>query len=109
MMRPADRTLRVAIVGAGLMGRWHAFSAARAGGSIVAVVDPNQARARRLASRSRAARAFSTLDGALERADVVHVCTPTAAHVAVIAQALDARRHVLVEKPLAPTVAETIE
>ncbi len=38
---PLDHTLQTAIVGAGLMGEWHARYASRCGAQIVSVVDPD--------------------------------------------------------------------
>jgi len=38
----SNPVLRVGIVGAGLMGRWHADAARKAGGEIVSVADTNQ-------------------------------------------------------------------
>ena len=75
------------------MGRWHARELARAGGSVVAVADPDP----------RTGARFKTLTALLEatRVDVVHVCTPTEAHEALVDEALAAGAHVLVEKPLA--------
>lgn len=100
-------SLRVAIVGAGLMGRWHAFYAARAGGSIEAIVDPDPARREALSLRE--ARGYDDLPTCLagEELDVVHVCTPTATHEPLARAALNAGVHALVEKPLAGSSAQT--
>jgi predicted dehydrogenase len=43
---------------------------------------------------------------AIERADVVIVASPTRSHAGIVARALAAGRHVLVEKPLCSTAAE---
>jgi predicted dehydrogenase len=102
----ADRRLRGAIVGAGLMGRWHADAIARSGHIVAAVVDPDGARADALASRYPQARGASRL-AAVEAVDVVHVCTPLATHVAVAREALGRGCHVISEKPLAPSATET--
>lgn len=99
--------LRVAIVGAGLMGRWHAQCGATEGARIVAIVDTDRERAGLIASRHQGCVATTDLEQAIALSDVVHVCTPTATHGALVATALRARRHVLVEKPLAATAAET--
>jgi predicted dehydrogenase len=101
-----SRRLRAAIVGAGLMGRWHADAVSRTGGIVAAVVDAAPGRADALARRYRA-RPASSLTAILDTVDVVHVCTPTASHDALVSEALDAARHVLVEKPLASTAAAT--
>lgn len=100
------RPVRVGIVGAGFMGGWHAHAAARAGGRVAAIVDSDRARATALATRYRGSRAFTALADALDAVDVVHVCTPTESHVPIATEALDGRRHVLIEKPLARTAAE---
>ena len=41
--------------------------------------------------------------------NIVHICTPTGTHEPLVAEALRARRHVVVEKPLAATVTKTAE
>ena len=99
--------LRIGIVGAGLMGRWHAHAARRAGARVSAVIDSERRRADALAARHRGCRAFSELGESLDLLDVVHVCTPTDSHVTLATQALAAGRHVLVEKPLAQTAQST--
>jgi len=106
-VRSADRVtgLRAAIVGAGLMGRWHADAARRAGAEIVAIVDENPSRALTLAARFPGAASFDNLDDAIAShpVDVAHICTPTSTHVALATKAIRARAHVILEKPLAPT------
>jgi predicted dehydrogenase len=81
------------------MGRWHARELVRAGGSLAAVADPDP----------RAAARFPTLTSLLDATtvDVVHVCTPTESHEALVEEALAAGAHVLVEKPLAPDAQVT--
>lgn len=100
--------VRVAIVGAGLMGRWHARYAARAGAAVVAVIDPDPAAAARLAARSVAV-AYPDLPTALAAGglDAVHLCTPLGTHRPLAEAALAAGCHVLCEKPLAATRVET--
>lgn len=99
--------LRMAIVGAGLMGGWHARYAAREDVEIAAVVDSNAKAVEALARRFPRATTFATLEECLARsaAEVVHVCTGLASHVPLAEAALQAGRHVLVEKPLAPGTA----
>lgn len=92
----------VAIVGAGLMGRWHAHAAARSGARVVAVLDADAARAAALARRHRAAALpASALDEMAARATVAHVCTPATHHPQAVAALLERRLHVVCEKPLA--------
>lgn len=109
----ADQTgLRVAIVGAGLMGRWHAHAAVRLGVTVSAIVDPDVARARELNGHHPRARIAAALADVLADVDVVQVCTPGGTHAALVTEALEAGRHVLVEKPLAPatdTVAALLD
>ena len=49
------------------------------------------------------------MEECLERtpAAAVHVCSPTAAHASHVSEALSAGRHVLVEKPLAPSAPQS--
>lgn len=100
--------IRAAIVGAGLMGQWHAHALTRAGGRLVAVADCQTDAALRLAEAYRA-RAFASLNELLTQVpvDVVHICTPSATHVELAAFSLDSGVHLLVEKPLAPDADST--
>jgi predicted dehydrogenase len=89
------------------MGRWHAEAAARAGAQVSVVADRDLARARALAARFGRCDAVTDVGTAMATADVLHVCTPLASHVAIATAALEARRHVFLEKPVAPTADET--
>jgi predicted dehydrogenase len=103
------RTPRAAIVGAGLMGRWHAHACRRAGGRVAAVVDADAAAAARLA-RSSGGAAHAVSLAALPAAtglDVVHVCTPDATHDEVVHAALTRGCPVIVEKPVAADAGAT--
>lgn len=101
--------MRAAIVGAGLMGRWHAHEAAHAGGTVVGFCDVDVDAAERLARGHDGAGSFDDYDEMLASIapDIVHVCTPPASHVALAERALRSGAHVIAEKPVAATAAET--
>ena len=102
--------MRALVIGAGLMGRWHAESIRRVGGSVVAIVDADVPRAITLARAIGGGCApVGVLDDAFARhsPEVVHVCTPDATHEALVERSLDAGCHVLVEKPFAVDGAAT--
>jgi len=106
-METNDR-VRVGLVGAGYVSAYHA----RALRSlpfveIVAIADPETARAEELAARFGIPRVYPSLEAMAEaRPEVIHVLTPPATHAALVLQALDMGCHVFVEKPLAETVAD---
>lgn len=98
--------LRMAVVGVGHLGRHHArLLAGMPDVSLVGVVDIDAARAAEIAAAANtvAHTDWRALDG---QVDAVCVAVPTESHLEV-AQGLIARGiHVLVEKPLARSVAE---
>ena len=94
------------IVGAGLMGRWHADAIRATGGRVAGVVDPDSAKAAALAARHGAAPATdlaSLLDGPRR---IVHICTPGETHLALALEALNAGADVLCEKPFGASAVE---
>ena len=99
--------LRIAVIGAGAMGRHHARVVAESPETeLVAVVDPAPA-ADEIAYRHRAPRLAGLgdlLGGEYPEAAIVAV--PTAHHAAVAAALLEADIPVLVEKPVAATEQE---
>ena len=104
------KPLRIAVVGAGHMGRSHArkVAALRERGAdvaLTAVVDVEPERAQRLASEL-GARACRDAAEAYRDADAAIVAAPTRAHHALVCGALEAGLDVLVEKPMTATLAE---
>jgi len=78
------------------------------GSALVAICDPRQAAAQELAAEYHAGEVYGDLVQALEhtQADAVYLATPIHLHAAHAIQALQAGKHVLVEKPLALSQAE---
>lgn len=100
--------LKVAIVGAGLMGHWHLSAARHAGSHVVAIIDQDLAAAKALARLAPSAVAATNIAEALSSCDldVAHVCTPVATHFPIAICLLQRGIHLLVEKPLAATSEE---
>ncbi len=107
-MTVAGRTLGVAIVGCGLVGRRRAAVAAADERTVVrAVVDTDAAAASTLSSETGAPASAEWEAAVLDRGvDVVVVATPNAFLVPVAEAALAAGRHVLLEKPMGRSLAE---
>jgi len=99
-----SRRIRVAVVGCGYWGSKHVrVLHATEGVEEVAVVDSREDRVRSLARSYKSAPWHTALGTALDEVDAVVVATPPSTHVAVALQAIEAGKHVLVEKPLPPT------
>ena len=98
--------LRIGVVGVGALGRHHArHLAALDEAELVGVFDTDPARAAAVAGELGTT-AFPDLEGLLSRVSAVSVAVPTPAHAAVGLRALERGVPVLMEKPLAATVAE---
>ena len=95
------RTLKAGVAGAGVFGGFHARKyAGLEAVEFAAVYDIHPDRARALADEL-GARAFTDMAAFLEAAsDVVTIASPAVAHGAEVRQALEAGRHVYVEKPI---------
>ena len=96
--------IRTAVIGAGFVGPHHVDAIRRTGLAEVTVIvgaDPDRTadRARRLGVGRWSTDALEVIGD--PEVDVVHVCTPNDTHVALAAAALDAGKHVVVEKPIA--------
>jgi predicted dehydrogenase len=104
----ADSLLRVGVAGAGHFGRYHALKvAAGARTALSGIYDRHLERAKTVGWEAGAqAMAFEAL---LEASDAVIVAAPAEAHYDLAAQALRAGKHVLVEKPIAATLAQADE
>jgi UDP-N-acetylglucosamine 3-dehydrogenase len=102
--------LRVAVAGGGAMGARHLRKLAEVPGvQVVGLVDPEPAAAQ-LAEANNVP-LFAAIGDlvAAGGVDAVCVATPTPTHHAVVLAAIEAGLHVLVEKPIASTLAEADE
>lgn len=99
----------IAIVGAGYMGRTHAaaWTALGLGDGIRYVCSR---RAGGNLAEAPAARVVTDLGAVLAdpEVDVVSVCTPTTTHRDIAVRALNAGKHVLLEKPIALAIADAL-
>jgi predicted dehydrogenase len=96
-------TLRVAVVGVGYLGRFHALIYSRLPGvDLVGVVDADGARARSVADEAGCP-VFRSAAELLDRVDAVSVVVPTTAHLEASAPFLHRGIPVLLEKPIAAT------
>jgi predicted dehydrogenase len=108
MSAPAD-LLRLGVIGVGHLGRHHARLAASVPGArLVAVADLQRDRAE-TAAASSGARAMTNPADMLGEVDAVVVAVPTVAHLDVARPFLERGVHVLVEKPMAASIAEADE
>src|SRR4051812_27059367 len=108
MSRGPSTPLRAAVIGAGAMGRNHCRVYRELPGvELVGVADADPATAER-AGRSFQVPHFATPGDLLAaaRPDLVTVAVPTMAHLPVALGVIAQGVHLLVEKPLAFTVAE---
>ena len=100
--------LRIGVIGAGHFGRFHAQKvAANPRATLIGLHDPDPARAAVVAEETRTVP--MALDALLAAADAVVIAAPAEHHHRLAMQALAAGRHVLVEKPIAATLAEADE
>jgi predicted dehydrogenase len=101
--------IRVAVVGVGYLGRFHAQKYAQAQGCELVAVADTRAAARAQAAAELQVRALDDHRALLGAVDAVSVATPTPAHAAITRDFLEAGAHVLVEKPITETPAEARE
>lgn len=102
------RRVRTALIGCGKVGQIHAQALETLPGSdFVAVCDDHPDRAGAFGER-HGARAFSNVEAMLKEAapEAVFVCTPHPLHAGPAVLAAEAGAHVLVEKPMAATLAD---
>lgn len=105
-MRPLSE-LRAGVVGTGFVGAVHVQALRALGVEVVAVVGSSPVRA----ASSGLAPVAESLDALLgdPSVDVVHLTTPNHLHHPQVKQVLAAGKHVVCEKPLAMTSAESAE
>lgn len=105
-------SIRVAVIGAGVMGADHARILARdlPGAELRCICDADAARARGVAEATGARDVLTDPLAAIaaDGVDAVLIASPDPTHAPLTLAALEARKPVLVEKPLSPDVAECL-
>ena len=98
--------LRIAVVGAGMMGSDHVVRIENriVGAQLTAVVEPDESRAKAALANASNAQWFPNIDAAIkaDAMDAVLIATPGEYHEAVLIPALQAGLPILCEKPLTP-------
>lgn len=106
------KRLKYGIVGAGFVGPHHIEAVRRLGFvEIAALADANLEVARRKAEQLFVRRAYGSYEELIAdpEIDVVDIATPTWLHHRIALAAIAARKHVIVDKPMAATAAEAHE
>lgn len=99
-------TVRIGVIGVGALGHHHArIMRGVEGAHMIGFHDANAERAKRVTSEL-GLEAFDSEESLLAAVDAVTVVVPTPAHFAVASKALEAGKHVLIEKPIATTLDE---
>jgi predicted dehydrogenase len=100
-----------AVIGTGFIGTVHVEALRRVGVRVTGVLGSSPERGAASAERLGVEHAYGSLDELLadDRVDVVHVTSPNDLHVTQARAALEAGKHVVCEKPLAMTAAESGE
>ncbi|MCH6565923.1 MAG: Gfo/Idh/MocA family oxidoreductase [Proteobacteria bacterium] len=101
-----SQTLKIAVIGVGHLGKWHADKyAASPDCDLLAVVDNNPKNAEQIAQK-HGTRAVSDYHDILSQVDAVSLAVPTSLHYKIARDILEAGIHCLIEKPITETIEE---
>ena len=98
--------MKAGVLGVGSLGYHHARILREVPGAEMAGVYDDDPARREKVSAELGVRAFRTRDELLENVDAAVIAVPTTAHAEVALAAIDAGVHLLIEKPIAHTLAE---
>jgi len=104
--------IKIACIGAGYFARFHVEAWKRlAEVELVAVCDKNEIKANTLAQEFQVANTYTDVDELLnnEDFDVVDIITPPETHLELCQQFVQVGKHIICQKPLAPTLSEAQE
>lgn len=101
--------LKIVCVGAGYFARFHVEAWKRIPGvALVAICDHDLDKARKMAAEFQVEQVFNSVEQATENIsfDVLDIITPPATHVSLCRYAATHGKHVICQKPLAPSFQE---
>lgn len=100
------KKVRVGVIGAGHLGRFHTLNYAQIPkADLVGVMDVDTEKAKNVAAEAQC-KAFESLDALLNQVDAVSVVVPTDLHHEIGQKVMERGIHCLVEKPIAQDVKE---
>ena len=101
--------MRIGVIGAGSLGFHHVRILRTVDGVALAGFHEHDAARAQHVAGELGVRAYPTIAALLDDVDAVTIAVPTPAHHAVASEALRRGKHVLVEKPIATSLAEADE
>ncbi|MDX2070830.1 MAG: Gfo/Idh/MocA family oxidoreductase [Haliscomenobacter sp.] len=102
--------LKIGVLGTGHLGKIHlkCIQLAVESYELVGFYDPNPLMAQTVAEQFQL-KAFDSVEALIRAVDVVDIVTPTTTHYELALKAIQAGKHVFIEKPLTHTIAEAEE
>jgi predicted dehydrogenase len=104
-----SQPLRIGVIGTGSLGYHHARILRDLPGIVFKGFFESNADRAGMVARELGIRAYPSLDALLGDVDAVSIVVPTPRHHAVAKRALEAGKHLLIEKPITVTLAEADE
>ncbi|MEI9907152.1 MAG: Gfo/Idh/MocA family oxidoreductase [Actinomycetota bacterium] len=106
---PVAHRVPVAIIGAGgIVDGAHLPAYTKTGIEVVGIFDTDGDKARDVASRHHIPKVFSSVQDLIDNsgATIVDIAVPSTAQPEIFAQVANAGKHILAQKPMAPTIGE---
>lgn len=101
--------IRVAVIGVGSLGQHHARNYSQNPNcELIGIADTNEKQAQSVA-KANGTTAYSDYRNLIDQVDAVSVVVPTVGHFEIAKVLLEAKKHVLVEKPITETVDQAHE
>ena len=100
------KQVQIAVLGVGHLGRFHTMQLKEvAEANLVGIFDNSPDRAKEIGDEFNV-NVFDSVEAVLEKVDAVSIVTPTTWHYELAKQALNAGKHVFIEKPMTTTLDE---
>jgi len=101
--------MKIGVLGAGHLGKIHIKCIQQISDYDLVGFYDSQESTRSEVSANLNVKAFDSLEGLIDSVDVLDIVTPTSVHFELAKQAMNAGKHVFIEKPVTETVAQARE